>query len=38
VYRLDREEEHGSRDDDSGSDVQGIGLRESRGNRRELRC
>jgi hypothetical protein len=38
VYRLDREEEHGSGDDDRGGDVQGRVLRESRGNRRELRC
>jgi hypothetical protein len=30
VYRLDREEEHGSGDDDSGGDVQGRVRREGR--------
>jgi hypothetical protein len=31
VYRLDREEEHGSGDDDSGGGVQGRVWREGRG-------
>jgi hypothetical protein len=38
VYQLDREEEHGSGDDDSGDDVQGRVRREGRGNGHELRC
>jgi hypothetical protein len=33
VYRLDREEEQGSRDDASGDDVQGRVRREGRGQR-----